>query len=142
MFFSNNRDELRRFYMDSWRKFQNREPLQPLEAMVAEVIAQHPEYHTMLEKGEDSLDRDFLPEEGQSNPFLHMGMHLAIREQLSTGRPHGITEVHSKLLQSISDPHDVEHRMLECLGEAMWQAQRSGTPPDELRYLECLKKIS
>jgi hypothetical protein len=142
MFFSNNRDELRRFYMDSWRKFQNKEQLQPLEAMVAEVVAQHPEYHAMLEKGEDALERDFLPEEGQSNPFPHMGMHLAIREQLSTGRPQGIIEVHSKLLRRISDPHDVEHRMLECLGEAMWQAQRSGTPPDESRYLECLKKIS
>jgi hypothetical protein len=142
MLFSNNRDELRRFYIDSWRKFNRKEPLQPLEAMVAEVVAQHPEYHAMLERGEDALERDFLPEEGQSNPFLHMGMHLAIREQLTTGRPQGITEVHTELLRRISDQHEVEHRMLECLGEAMWQAQRSGTPPDEAHYLECLKKIS
>lgn len=142
MFFNNNRNELRRFYMDSWRKFQNREPLQPLEAMVVEVVAQHPEYHAMLEKGEDALEQEFTPEEGQSNPFLHMGMHLAIREQLTTGRPQGIIEVHTELLRRISDQHEVEHRMLECLGEAMWQAQRSGTPPDETRYLECLKKIS
>jgi hypothetical protein len=141
MLFSNNRDELRRFYMDSWRKFQNREPLQPLEAMVAEVIAQHPEYQAMLESGDDMLDRDFMPEEGQTNPFLHMGMHLAIREQLSTDRPLGIVQVHTELLKRIGDPHETEHRMLECLGEAMWDAQRSGTPPDEARYLDCLKKI-
>ncbi len=141
MLFSNNRDELRRFYIDSWRKFQNQESLSPLEAMVAEVIALHPEYHTMLEKGEDTLDRDFSPEEGQTNPFLHMGMHLAIREQLSTRRPPGIETVHEELLKRLGDPHEVEHRMLECLGEAMWEAQRSGTPPDEMRYLECLKKI-
>jgi hypothetical protein len=141
MLFSNNRDELRRFYIDSWHKFQNREPLQPLEAMVAEVIAQHPEYHAMLETGDNALERDFLPDEGQSNPFLHMGMHLAIREQLSTNRPSGIAQLHAELLKRADDPHEVEHHMLECLGEAMWKAQRSGTPPDEARYLECLKKI-
>ena len=141
MIFSNNRDELRRFYIDSWRKYQNKELLQPLEAMVVEVISQHPEYHQMLEKGDETLDRDFLPEEGQSNPFLHMGMHLAIREQLSTHRPPGIELAHAQLLKRIGDQHEVEHRMLECLGEAMWEAQRSGTAPDEARYLECLKKI-
>jgi len=140
MLFSNNRDELRRFYIDSWRKYRDKEPLQPLEAMVAEVIALHPEYHGLLEK-EEALDRDFLPEAGQTNPFLHMGMHLAIREQLSTQRPSGIGTVHEELLKRLGDPHEVEHRMLECLGEAMWEAQRSGTPPDEARYLECLKKI-
>ncbi len=141
MLFSNNRDELRRFYLDSWRKFQGHEPLSPLEAMVAEVIAQHPEYHPMLTKGEDTLSRDFSPEQGQTNPFLHMGMHLGIREQLSTDRPTGIVVVHAELLKRIGDPHEVEHRMLECLGEAMWESQRSGMPPDEARYLECLKKI-
>lgn len=141
MIFSNNRDDLRRFYIDSWRKYRNKEILQPLEAMVADVISQHQEYHTLLEKGEASLDQDFMPEQGQTNPFLHMGMHLAIREQLGTERPHGIKEIHTALLMRIGDPHEVEHRMLECLGEAMWQAQRSGTPPDEANYLECLKKI-
>ncbi len=141
MIFSNNRDDLRRFYIDSWRKYRNKEMLQPLEAMVAEVISQHPEYHALLEKGEAFLDQDFMPEQGQTNPFLHMGMHLAIREQLGTERPLGIKEIHTALLMRIGDPHEVEHRMLECLGEAMWEAQRSGTPPDEASYLECLKKI-
>ncbi len=141
MIFRNNRDDLRRFYIDSWRKYRNKEMLQPLETMVAEVISQHPEYHALLEKGEAFLDQDFMPEQGQTNPFLHMGMHLAIREQLGTERPFGIKEVHTTLLMRIGDPHEVEHRMLECLGEAMWEAQRSGTPPDEASYLECLKKI-
>jgi len=141
MLFSNNRDDLRRFYIDSWRKFRKQEPLSPLEAMVAEVIAQHPEYHEMLEQGEEAVGRDFLPEDGGTNPFLHMGMHLAIREQLSTRRPAGIEVAYDNLLKRLGDPHEVEHRMLECLGEAMWEAQRSGTPPDEARYLECLKKI-
>jgi len=141
MLFSNNRDDLRRFYIDSWRKFRKQEPLSPLEAMVAEVIAQHPEYHEMLEQGDEAVGRDFLPEDGGTNPFLHMGMHLAIREQLSTRRPAGIEVAYDNLLKRLGDPHEVEHRMLECLGEAMWEAQRSGTPPDEARYLECLKKI-
>lgn len=141
MLFGQNRDELRRFYVESWRKFRDKSPLQPLEALVSEIIVQHPEYHPMLEIEEQAVSREFSPETGQSNPFLHMGMHIGIREQLATNRPPGIATTYEVLLSSIGDQHEVEHKMMDCLGQAMWEAQRNGTPPDENTYLECLKQL-
>lgn len=141
MFFGQNRDELRRFYLHAWRKHTERLPVEPLEAMVIDIIALHPEYHPLLSDEEQALSHDFSPEQGQSNPFLHMGMHIAIREQLSTQRPPGITGAYETLLKKLGDPHEVEHRMMECLGEAMWLAQRNNTAPDEAAYLQCLKRL-
>jgi hypothetical protein len=141
MLFGQNRDQLRRFYIEAWRKFQRNEPLQPLEAMIAEVVAQHPEYHTLLENEDKAIGHDFSSENGQGNPFMHMGMHLGLREQLSTRRPAGIEAIYDKLVKRLGDAHEAEHRMIECLGQAMWQAQQSGLPPSEEDYLECLKKL-
>lgn len=138
--FGTDRNELRRAYYDAWHKAQQGQQLSPLELMIAEVIQLHPEYQQLLEAGEATLDADYKVEQGDSNPFLHMGMHIAIREQLSTDRPVGIAMLHRQLSQR-ADHHQAEHQMMECLGEAMWNAQRSGTPPDEQQYLECLRKI-
>lgn len=141
MIFSSNRDQLRRQYCDAWRKHREKQPLEPLEKMLAEVIALHPEYHAMLDDPDQALGHEYTPEMGQTNPFLHMGMHIAIREQLATGRPAGIVERYQKLLGLFRDVHDTEHRMLECLGEILWLAQRNNTLPDEQAYLRCLDKI-
>jgi hypothetical protein len=141
MLFGQNRDELRRFYVATWRKYREALPLQPLEALICEVIALHPEYHAMLEDEEQAVSQEFSPEAGQSNPFLHMGMHIGIREQLSTNRPPGIVAAYEALLKRLGDRHEAEHRMMECLGQAMWEAQRSGMPPDEGAYLECVNRL-
>jgi hypothetical protein len=141
MLFSQNRDELRRFYVEAWRKYREALPLQPLEALICEVIALHPEYHAMLENAEQAVAQEFSAENGQENPFLHMGMHIGIREQLSTNRPPGIVAAYEALLKRLGDRHEAEHRMMECLGQAMWEAQRSGMPPDEGAYLECLRRL-
>jgi len=138
--FGNDRNEIRRTYYDAWQKAQQDRELSPLELMIAEVVQLHPEYHKLLEAGEATIDADFAVDQGESNPFLHMGMHIAIREQVSTDRPPGIAMLHQQLSQR-EDHHRAEHQMMECLGEAMWNAQRSGTPPDEQQYLECLRKI-
>lgn len=141
MLFGQNRDELRRFYVEAWRKYREKEALQPLEAMIAEVVSLHPEYHSLLEEKDKAIAQEFHAESGQSNPFMHMGMHLGLREQVSTDRPAGIKAVHSALALRIGDVHKAEHMMMECLGQAMWEAQQSGMPPDEQHYLECLKKL-
>jgi len=141
MFFGQNRDQLRRFYLEAWRKFQHKEPMQPLEAMIGEVIAQHPEYHALLQDEEKALSQEFSAESGQSNPFMHMGMHLGLREQLTTRRPSGIELVYAKLSKRLGDAHEAEHLMMECLGQAMWQAQQTGIPPNEEQYLECLQRL-
>ena len=140
--FGQDRNQLRQMYLDAWQKHQTAALLSPLEAMIAEIIVMHPEYHALLEKNSDSLDKDFMPELGESNPFMHMGMHIAIREQLGTDRPVGITTAHKKLLLRLQDPHEVEHQIMECLGQSLWEAQRNNTAPNETQYLQCIKKLA
>jgi hypothetical protein len=141
-FFDNqSRDELRRVYVEAWRKRREGLPIEPLEAQVADVIALHPEYHAALERGEDALPRDYTPEGGQSNPFLHMGLHLAVRDQIATDRPAGLRKAFEGLAQRTGSAHEAEHRIIECLAEAMWDAQRSGRPPDEAAYLQRVLRL-
>jgi hypothetical protein len=141
VFSGQNREQLRQMYLDAWRKYTARQPLEPLEAQVAGVIAEHPEYVPLLESGTQALGADYTPEGGRENPFLHMGLHLAIREQVATNRPPGITQLHQALSRRLSDPHAAEHAMLEVLAETLWEAQRFGRPPDEQRYLERLRSL-
>lgn len=140
MFQSADRQQLRQYYFDIWQKHLNREVLQPLEVLIAQVLAKHPEYHQHF-NDPDSLSKDFTPEMGESNPFLHMGLHLALEEQIQTNRPEGIIAIYQRLLKKYQDMHQAEHAMIECLAEAIWVAQRNHSAPDEAAYLECLKKL-
>jgi Domain of unknown function (DUF1841) len=115
--------------------------LEPLDAQIADVIALHPEYQTLLESADGDLEQAYTVEQGQTNPFLHMGLHLAIREQLATRRPAGIETVHLRLTRASGDAHVAEHRMIEVLAETLWDAQRAGRAPDEQRYLERLQRL-
>lgn len=127
-------------YRNAWRKYTARQPLEPLEAQIAAVIAEHPEYVPMVESGE-ALEADYTPEGGRQNPFLHMGLHLALREQVATDRPPGIAQIHQALSQRLGTAHAAEHSMLEVLAETLWEAQRCTRAPDEQRYLERLRSL-
>ncbi len=140
MIFGNDPAQYRTFFRETWRKHRERLPLEPLEDMLARIIADHPEYHTLLENP-DQADGDYTPESGRSNPFLHMGLHIAIQEQLAADRPTGIRALYQKLAQRHADLHELEHRMTECLAESIWEAQRSGGAPDEAAYLERLRRL-
>ncbi len=140
MIFSQDRNELRRMYAEAWRKRTAGEPLSPLETQIADVIAEHPEYHDALDG--DSLAEDFSPEQGRSNPFLHMGLHLALREQVATDRPAGIAAVHRRIASASGDVHAAEHLMIEILAETLWETQRSGRVPDEQQYLDRLRRLA
>ncbi len=139
--FTRDRTELRRLFYQAWQDFRAGRPLEPLPAQIAEIVSQHPEYHALLEDA-SQLDRDYLPEAGETNPFLHMAMHLALREQLATERPAGIGRIHARLCRQLGETHAAEHRMMECLMESLWQAQRQGTLPDEQAYLACLRRLA
>lgn len=141
LFSGETREQMRRRYLDAWRRFSAREPLEPLAGQLAAVIADHPEYIAWLEAGEAALSAEFTPQGGRENPFLHMSLHLAIREQVGTDRPAGIAAVHRALAGRLGDPHAAEHAMIEPLAEALWEAQRSGSPPDERVYLERLRRL-
>ena len=124
---------------DAWRKYSAREVLTPLEGQIAEVVSEHPEYHSIIENGD--VDASFPPEVGQTNPFLHMGLHLSLREQVSTDRPPGVARIHQTLAHKLSDRHAAEHQMLEALAETLWEAQSENRAPDEQKYLERLQAI-
>ncbi len=141
LFAGEGREQMRRRYLEAWRKFSVQEPLEPLEGQLAAVIAEHPEYIGWLESGEAALGAEFTPEGGRANPFLHMGLHLAVREQVSTDRPAGVSAIHRELATRAGSAHAAEHRMIETLAEALWEAQRSGRAPDELAYLERLRRL-
>lgn len=141
VFAGQSREQMRRFYLQAWRKFTAKQPLEPLEAQLAAIIAEHPEYVAWIESGEPALGAEFTPERGEQNPFLHMGLHLAIREQVATNRPAGITDLHRALSAKLGDAHAAEHAMLDPLAETLWESQRNNTPPDERAYLERLRKL-
>jgi hypothetical protein len=135
-----SRDEIRQVYLKVWQKMQNQSVLEPMEAIIADVVKLHPEYHPLLEKGESVVEKDFSPEDGQTNPFLHMGMHITLREQAGGDRPAGIQAIYQKLVQQ-KGMHETEHAMMECLGQALWNAQRLNQMPDENAYLACLHQL-
>ncbi len=140
--FIQDRDAGRRFLLEIWKKYQASIPLQELEELVLGVILEHPEYHVLLSDEEAAMLQEYTPETGKTNPFLHMGLHIAIREQVGSDRPGGITALYQQLLSKFATAHDLEHRIMECLGEALWSAQRNNTLPDETAYLECVKRIN
>ena len=140
MIFGNDRRQLREMYVDAWQRRRAGQPLSPLQSQIAAVIEWHPEYHGDLT--DRDLDIDYLPEGGRTNPFLHLGLHLGIREQVATDRPVGIAAVHEALLKSLGDAHAVEHRMIDVLAETLWEAQSSGAAPDEKRYMERLRSLA
>lgn len=140
MIFGNDRQELRKMYADAWHKRCNEQPLSPLEAQIVDVVESHPEYHDAVSG--DELDKDYTPDGGQTNPFLHMGLHLGIREQISTNRPAGIAKVYKLLATKFGDIHTAEHQMIDCLAETLWEAQSQNRAPDEDKYLQSLQRLT
>jgi hypothetical protein len=138
--FDPTRDQVRHFFFDAWRKYRAREVLAGLEDAAVGVILLHPEYHPVLDDPERYRDRDYLPESGDTNPFLHLSMHLAIEEQLSIDQPPGIKAEFARIAARLGDRHAACHEVMECLGETVWRAQREHAAPDTPAYLECLKR--
>jgi hypothetical protein len=135
--FSPSRDEVREMFFGAWRKYREGVPLAGIESLALDVILQHPEYHTVLEAPERYRERDYTDE---SNPFLHMSLHLALEEQLSIDQPPGIAQRFTVLVARFHDRHEALHQALECLAESLWRAQRDRAAPDAAAYLSCLER--
>ncbi|MDE2343075.1 MAG: DUF1841 family protein [Betaproteobacteria bacterium] len=136
--FNPSREEARRFFFDIWRKEREKALMTPLESMAWQVISHHPEYHSLLAQPERYLEREWFPEQGETNPFLHLGLHLAVEEQLSIDQPPGIRGAYDRLCQELKDEHAARHRLLEALAEVVWESQRHGTALDGRRYLQLI----
>ena len=139
--YGNDRTSMRQMFTEAWRKRRQGMPLQPLELLIADVVALHPEYHALLQSPDRVLDKDYTPEGGETNPFLHLAMHVSLREQLGTDRPPGIAALYRQLSGRAGDTHRTEHRLMECLGQILWEAQRNNDMPDEQAYLECARRL-
>jgi len=142
MLFGQDRDQLRGVYVEAWKFYRQGKPLNPLQTQIVAVIRRHPEYHGLLGNADQALGKDYLPELGETNPFLHMGMHLAIQDQISTDRPAGICRLYEQLQARTTDSHALQHKLMECLAEMIWQTQKDGELPDEQRYLACIKTLA
>lgn len=136
--FNPTRDQAREFLFDLWAKHRSEATLTPLEGVALAVILEHPEYQEMLSQRERYLEREWQPEGGETNPFLHMMMHLAIEEQASIDQPPGIRAAIEALARRHGSAHDARHDVMDCLAEMIWQAQRNGVPFDNAAYLDCL----
>lgn len=131
---------MREVFFRAWRNFREKRQLQGIERVIVDIALRHPEYQAILENPDAYQEQDYGPEVGQTNPFLHMGLHVAIHEQLTTNRPPGVLDVYQAMLARFNDPHGVEHRMMDCLAESLWRSQRKGNEPSESEYLDCLKR--
>ena len=135
-----SRHQSRQFFFDTWHKYQHQKLLSDMEKIALSIILLHPEYHSILDDTERYQDKDYPPEMGNTNPFLHMSMHIAIKEQLSIDQPSGIRERFNRLQEKNKDEHETMHQVMECLAEMLWQAQRNQSAPDASIYFECLDK--
>ena len=138
--FNPSREEVRRFFCEAWQKQRAGSVLTPLEAIAVDWIGEHPEYQDLLANTEGALGQDYTPEGGQTNPFLHLAMHLTISEQCSIDQPSGIRQAVELLAARRQSLHDAHHAAMDCLGEMIWQSQRSGLPPDGHQYLDCVRR--
>lgn len=141
MFYGETIQETRQIFFTSWDKFKQKKSLLPLEQELVSVILAHPEYHQYLDNPERYHEHSYYPEFGDTNPFLHLGLHIGIREQIATNRPQGIHDIYSKLMLKYADSWEVEHLMMEQLAECLWLAQKNNLPPDEQHYLDRLRVL-
>jgi hypothetical protein len=138
--FNPSKEQVRQFFSQAWQKHTSGGVSTPLETMAAELIEQHPEYHQVLQDP-DAANASYTVEHGQTNPFLHLSMHLAINEQLSIDQPPGIKAAYQGLLKT-RNPHEAAHVIMEALGEVIWEAQRLGTPFDSATYLDLIRRYA
>jgi hypothetical protein len=138
--FAPSQHDVRRFFCEVLRKDRAGEPLTPLETLAAQWIQEHPEYHGDLADEQAALDASYTVEEGRANPFLHLSMHLSISEQVSVDQPRGIKQAVELLAARRSSWHQAHHEVMECLGEMIWNSQRSGLPPDGEAYIDAVRR--
>lgn len=138
MLYTQDRTQQRQFLANAWQKFLDKKALDPLEDQLTQVIEMHPEYHKLI----NDVESEYFPEQGEVNPFLHINLHLSLREQLSINQPTGINEYYQKILNKVQDPHEVEHKMMDCIAQMIFSSQKNNTPMDHQAYIRCLEKQS
>jgi Domain of unknown function (DUF1841) len=138
--FAPSQHDVRRFFCETHSRQRESLPLTPMQAIAAQWIAEHPEYHAELADLDAALAASYRVEDGRTNPFLHLSMHLTITEQVAIDQPRGIKQAFDLLAAKLGSAHEAQHAAMECLGQMVWESQRSGLPPDGLAYLDCVRR--
>ncbi len=137
-----DRGQTREVFFRAWQAHRAGKPLESIEKIIVHVALRHPEYHALLDQPDAARDRDYSTEANSANPFMHLGMHIAIEEQLSIDQPRGIRACYREILRRLPNEHHAQHRMMDCLSEMLWQANRQSAAFDESIYLNCLYRIA
>lgn len=138
--FNPSRDQVREFFFNTWLKFKQNQVLEGIETIGLQVIQMHPEYHTILDFPLSHMKQQYFPEMGDTNPFLHMSLHLSVLEQITINQPIGMANIYKQLLSVHLDTHDAQHELLDCLAETIWQSQRNHQPLDAEYYMQLMQK--
>ena len=136
--FSKDRSKQREFLANSWQKHITAQILEPLELQLALIVQKHPEYHALI----NDINLEYFPEQGKINPFLHINLHLALQDQITLNQPTGIIDIYKKLIVIHGDTHEVEHMMMECIAEMIFNSQKNNTTLDQDNYLVNLKNLT
>ena len=138
--FQPSQADVRKFFCAVFAKWQTAQPMDALETLASQWVAEHPEYHADFANEATALEKMYDVEDGKTNPFLHLSMHLSISEQCSIDQPQGIRQAVELLAAKRNDLHDAHHEVMECLGTMLWESQRSGRPPDGQAYIEAVQR--
>jgi hypothetical protein len=139
--FNPSKEQVREFFCQVWKKQQESGVLTPLESIAARWVVEHPEYHNLLNQPEEALHADYSVEKGQTNPFLHLSMHMSLSEQIQINQPVGIRDIGRELMIRLDSEHAAHHQMMECLGAVLWESAQLGKEPDIEKYLESLNQL-
>jgi Domain of unknown function (DUF1841) len=135
-----SQEDVRRFFCSVYQKHRTGAPMEAIESLAAQWIAEHPEYQGDLSDVEVALKTMYDIQDGRTNPFLHLSMHLSISEQCSIDQPRGIRQAVELLTARKNDLHEAHHVAMECLGQMIWESQRAGRPPDGSLYIDCVQR--
>jgi len=138
--FNPSQEDVRRFFCSVYAKSRDQQPMDAMETLAGQWIAEHPEYHADLQDEAAAIVRVYPSDTGQTNPFLHLSMHLSISEQSSIDQPRGIRQAIELLTHKNQSLHTAHHAAMECLGRMLWESQRAGRPPDGNAYVACVQR--
>ncbi len=138
--FTPSQADVRRFFCAVHAKTQSSQPLEALEIIASQWMAEHPEYHGDFTDADVALKKMYEVQGGKTNPFLHLSMHLSISEQCSIDQPRGIRQAVELLTAKRDSLHDAHHEAMDCLGQMVWESQRAGQPPDGAAYIDCVQR--
>ena len=138
--FTPSQTDVRHFFCSVYAKANTNTPLEAIETIASQWIAEHPEYHADFADADAALDKMYDVEGGKTNPFLHLSMHLSISEQCSIDQPRGIRQAVELLTARRDGLHEAHHEAMDCLGQMVWESQRAGRPPDGAAYIDCVQR--